>query len=1187
MSTRPAAQRQPAPELSDTGLLKASGSQVIPTLISRITGFLKAVALAATIGLEAAGSSFTVANTLPNIVAELVLGAVLTSIVVPVLVRAEREDPDGGAEFTRRLLTVAGMVLLVATVLAMIGAPALIHLFIDPNGPVDTRLATLFAFLLLPQILFYGLGALFGAILNTRGLFGKVAWAPVLNNVVTLAVILVYYVIPGDLEVSLTNPKLLTLGVGTTLGIVAQAVYLVPAMRKMGVDLRPRWGIDARLKRFGGMGVAVLAYVLVSQVGFIITNRVASKYDASGPVLFGNAWLLLMVPYGVLGVSLITAIMPRMSRSAAAEDTPSVVADLSLASRLSTVGLLPIVALFTVHGTTLGVALFSLRGTTSAVENAGRLGTTVAVSAFGLLPFAVGLIQLRVFYARQQPWIPTYLMALTIAVRVPLMLWIPPWVRADQVVGWLAFVNGLGFTAGAVAGGFVLHRQLGHLDTKALGRTTITVLLASLVALGVDALLGLALPLSGLERTLGVLAGSLVAMSMHTIVVLGIGYGLLVLFKLPEIAGIVDAVLARLPARLTSAARREQQQTQDHTDLDPSMFEETTLLPRISAATLPYPYPVAKSRYDGRGRGGSVPEEPKSEEPTESGARTPTVELPTEVDTATQPMVRGPRLIPGAAVAGGRYRLLAPHGGSGLLRFWQARDTVLDRDVALTFVDSAQTGGAQTGGAQTGGAQSTAEGEGPQAVLTRTLRLGRIDSPGLARVLDVVPGSSGGIVVAEWIAGRSLKDVAATEPSPVGAARAVRALAAAAEVAHRSGAVLALDHPDRIRISSAGDAVLAFPGVPADADRKSDVAGLGAILYALITDHWPLTTAADTPAPADAEATIGGMRLAHRGADGTPTPARSLRAGVPFEISAVTERALQPESGIRTAAAIQTVLDQAAVLDQQTDLMPAVDTRRVPEAGPTEVSSESPLEYDPPTMGPPSPGRGARSPGARSAPADRHRHKGRSRGAFLATLGLVVAMGLVVAFLANQLVTSLGGRDTPLPSLSQPSTSAAPRTAPQPATTPSPQPPTGPVMPTNATVFSPQGTRDDASNADKAIDGNPATSWSSDQYRQQLPSLKTGLGLLVTLPQPTKLSTVTVDSPSDGTVVQVRSSPSATPTLADTQVLNTATLTAGRTDITVPDMQPSRYILVWITQLGGSAPSYTSKINELTFQRAG
>jgi len=1165
--------QQGTPELSDTGLLKASGSQVIPTLISRITGFLKAVALAATIGLESAGSSFAVANTLPNIVAELVLGAVLTSIVVPVLVRAEREDPDGGSEFTRRLLTVAGMVLLVATLASMLAAPLLINLFIDASGGVDTRLATLFALLLLPQILFYGLGALFGAILNTRGLFGKVAWAPVLNNIVTLAVILAYYLFPGPLEASPTNPKLLVLGIGTTLGIVAQAVYLIPALRRMGVDLRPKWGVDARLKQFGGMGVAVLAYVLVSQVGFVITNRVASKYDESGPVLFANAWLLLMVPYGVLGVSLITAIMPRMSRSAAANDTPAVVADLSLASRLSTVGLLPVIALFTVHGTTLGVALFSLRGTSSAVENAGRLGTTVAVSVFGLLPFAIGLIQLRVFYARQQPWIPTYLMALTVAVRVPFMLWIPPWLNADQVVGWLAFMNGIGFAAGAVAGGLVLRHQLGRLDTKALIRTALTVLAASLIALAVDALVGLVLPLRTLEDAFGVLGGSLVAMTIHTIIVLGLGYGLLVVFKLPEIAGIVEAVSARLPGRFTALAQRGRAQPTREAELDPAMFEETTLLPRISAAALPYPYPQATSRYESRAGSEAVPEQAMPDQ--QNKFEQPTVEAATVRHPAAppRPMVRGPRLVPGAAVAGGRYRLLTAHGGSGLLRFWQARDTVLERDVALTFVDAAQSGAPHPRHS----ASQEPEAEGPQAVLTRTLRLGRIDSPGLARVLDVVRGSSGGIVVAEWTPGRSLKDVAATQPPAIGAARAVRALAGAAEAAHRSGAVLTLDHPDRIRISTAGNAVLAFPGVPAEADRKSDVQGLGAILYALITNTWPLPAAdgADTD-------TIGDLPVARRREDGTLPAARAVRAGVPFEISAVADRALQPESGIRTAAAVQTVLDQAAVLDQQTELLPAVDEQT--ELDHTDATGdELPIPLDTPAAR--SRSGGARSARASGGPISPGRSE-RSRKVLVAMACLALAAVLVIAFIANQIVSSIGGNDAPLPSLSLTGTSTAPNPA-GPTGAQQPRPETGPVVPTKVSVFSPEGTADNSADAGKAIDGNPATSWATDQYRQQLPKFKSGLGLLVTLPGATKLASVGIDSPSDGTLVEIRSAPSATPALSDTAVINTVTLTFGHTDIPISSMPPSSYVLVWITRLGGSVGSYSSKISDLTFQRAG
>ena len=145
----------------------------------------------------------------------------------------------------------------------------------------------------------------------------------------------------------------------------------------------------------------------------------------------------------------------------------------------------------------------------------------------------------------------------------------------------------------------------------------------------------------------------------------------------------------------------------------------------------------------------------------------------------------------------------------------------------------------QLHGGADGGADDT-RGDGPQAVLSRTLRLGQISSAGVARVLDVVRGSSGGIVVTEWVPGSSLADVARSGPSPIGAARAVRALAAAAEAAHRSGGALSIDHPDRIRISTDGNAVLAFPGTLAGDDKSSDVRGLGAVLYALLLARWPL-----------------------------------------------------------------------------------------------------------------------------------------------------------------------------------------------------------------------------------------------------------------------------------------------------------------------------------------------------------
>src|SRR6201993_887411 len=559
------------PELSDAALVSRSWGMAFATLISRITGFAKIVLLAAILG-AALASSFSVANQLPTLIAALVLEATFTAIFVPVLVRAEQGDPDGGAAFVRRLVTLTTTLLLVATTVSVLAAPLLVRLMLGPPPQANEPLTTAFAYLLLPQVLAYGLTSVFMAILNTRNVFGPTAWAPVVNNLVALATLGVYLAVPGELSVDpvrMGNAKLLVLGIGTTLGVFAQTAVLFLALRRQHVRLRPLWGIDERLKRFGAMAAAMMLYVVISQLGLVVGNQIASTAAASGPAIYNYTWLVLMLPYGMIGVTVLTVVMPRLSRNAAADDTKAVLADLSLATRLTLITLIPIVAFMTVGGSAIGTALFAY-GHFGGVD-AGYLGAAIAMSAFTLIPYGLVLLQLRVFYAREQPWTPIVIILVITAVKIVGSV-LAPHVTSDPklVAGFLGLANGIGFLAGALVGYLLLRRTLlptgGHLigvgEVRTILVTTVASMLAGLVAHVADRLLGL----GDLTSAYGG-AGSLLRLLVLAVIMLPIMATVMVRAQVPEALAALGAVRRRMgrqrlpvpPAKSTGPHRSSQQ----------------------------------------------------------------------------------------------------------------------------------------------------------------------------------------------------------------------------------------------------------------------------------------------------------------------------------------------------------------------------------------------------------------------------------------------------------------------------------------------------------------------------------------------------------------------------------------------------------------------------------------------------
>jgi putative peptidoglycan lipid II flippase len=1207
------------PELSDAAVVSRSWGMAFATLISRLTGFARIVMIATILG-AALSSAFSVAYQLPNLIAALVLEATFTAIFVPVLARAERDDPDGGTAFVRRLVTLATTLLLLTTALAIVSAPLLVELMLGDDPQVNRDLTTAFAYLLLPQVLFYGLSSVFMAILNTRNVFGPPAWAPVCNNLVAIVTLGLYLVVPGELSVDpvrMGNAKLLVLGIGMTLGTVTQVVVLLVALRRERVSLRPLWGIDDRLKQFGAMASAMVLYVLISQVGLIVGNRIASGAAASGPAIYNYTWLVLMLPFGMIGVTVLTVVMPRLSRNAAANDDPAVLADLSLATRLTMVTLIPIVAMMTVGGPAIGSALFAY-GNFGDVD-AGYLGVAISLSAFTLIPYALVLLQLRVFYAREQPWTPIALIVVITTVKIAASVAAPHLTDdPDLVAGYLGLANGLGFVAGATVGYYLLRANLNPPGGRLVGlqvvRTILVTICASLIAGLIAHVVDKLLRVESLTSTWGG-GGSLLRLLVLGLIMTPIIAGVLLAARVPEAEAALAVVRRRLarPVRAAEGPVRVPSPPTMRPDQPPAGMPLTYAhqrnasapgrRPGLPSATLGGP-PVVRGGPpaavgDGMRKGPAVTNDPaggsapgpdntataKIPVPAPSGDREPpvsadefrpdvqspadvnkTVQISTEEANGTAPMPASGRppsdyggdptreslpfdvprepaieaatsdedvhLIPGAVIGGGRYRLLVFHGGPPTLQFWQALDTALDRQVALTFVDP----------------DATLSDDELQEILSRTLKLSRLDMPGVARVLDVANTGSGGLVVAEWIRGGSLAEVAETSPSPIGGARAIQSLAAAAEAAHREGVALSIDHPSRVRVSIEGDVALAFPGTMPDATPEDDIRGIGAALYALLVDKWPLPESGVRSGLAPAELDPAGQ----------PVEPRAVDRQIPFQISAAAARAVQEGGGIRSAPTLLNLLQQATAIADRTELISPVDE---PEAPPRQQRLRENVAEDP------------------EAQARRRKALfiGLGVGAAVIIIALVL-LGTVLSRIFGDVGGGLGGDELGLnaPGSSTESSSASPGDA---------------VKPVSATVFSPEGEADAPTEARLAIDGNPTTVWPIDTYTDPnpFPNFKNGVGLILQLPEPTKIGEVSIDLNSTGTAVEIRSAQTSSPaSLEDTTVLKSATpLQPGNNTIQIDDAEPTSYLLVWVSTLGTVDGENRSDIAEITLKAAG
>ncbi|MFY1618495.1 murein biosynthesis integral membrane protein MurJ [Micromonospora sp. WMMD736] len=538
----------PQEQVGEASAATNSAVMAIGSLVSRGTGFLRNLVIAAALGGALVGDAYTTAQILPGMVYEFLLGGVLTSVLIPVLVRRRKVDVDGGQAYAQRLLTLAVLALGVAALLAVAFASTLTWLYgSGPSNGDYSQLVTGLARLMLPMIFFSGLSALISAVLNTRGHFAAPMWAPILNNLVVIATAGLYIAIFGAEIVQpeeMTTGRILLIGGGTLLGVAVQAAGLLPALRKVGFRWKPRFDFRALgLRELGRLGAWMICYVAVSQVGLIVLfnllNR-AGKENAAGPLIYNNVFLLLMTAHGIIAVSIITALMPRMSAAAADGRYADVAADLSRGTRTVTAVLAPIAVCYAVLATPIAFTLFRFGAFNE--DNATATSVVLLAAALALVPFAVSQLFTFAFYALPDTRTPALINIPVVALRIGVQVVLFVAFSASFAGAGMMIGNAVSYLAAAIGSAWLLRPRVGRIGLGEIMRTGGRVAAAALGSALVGLLVIKLLPGDDTPSRLE----AIVQLVIGGAVIGGSYLGLAMVLRIGEITEVVGMVRRRL-----------------------------------------------------------------------------------------------------------------------------------------------------------------------------------------------------------------------------------------------------------------------------------------------------------------------------------------------------------------------------------------------------------------------------------------------------------------------------------------------------------------------------------------------------------------------------------------------------------------------------------------------------------------
>ncbi len=1201
-------QRRQSEQRSSTRLISASAIMMAGTLASRVVGFGRLLLLAFLFGVGTRQADmFAVANAVPTSMYILLVGGVLNTVLVPQIVRAIKSDSDGGEAYTNRIMTGGLIVLFTITLLLTLAVPLIINLY-SAGGWKDPDIAAQYASMValgyycMPQVFFYGVFVLAGQVLNARDRFGPMMWAPIANNVVSIAVLLIFLGVFGQTNpnAAFTPGQELLLGLGSTLGIAVQAAILVPYLRAVGYRFAPRFdfrgtglGKTARLAKW------TLGFVLVTQAGLVVINKVATAAtvdgEGGGLAAYSYAYAVFIVPHSLITVSLATAMLPSASRLAHAGDLPGVAAEVSRTWRLALTALLPAAIAFFVLGVPMARLVF---GFGAGAGDADFTGWALMTLSVGLVPFTLQYICLRAFYALENTRTPFFLQLLITSCYVTLGVLVSTLIDSDPLVAaCLGSGLAMAYAIGVITSTRVLQRTLPDLALRPLARLSGRILAAFIPGMAFAGAL-----VWGVETTSPGQLGRALAL-LGAVVIAIAGYlGMSRVLRVAEVADIVRTVLRR--GGPTAAAN------------DPgSLGDSTSVRPGASltigeAATAPDVTAGAAGKIDENADqmtnalssdldASTAPDTALN--PDLHRERTPDALTPETPETFGSQGSHS-RLNAGTVLAD-RYRLEELLAEAPPTVTWRAFDLMLSRSVLLHLLPPHDDGAIE---------------------LLNVARQASVATDSrFLRVLDAVYSDDdeiGSYIVCEYATGQALELLLSHGPlSGLEAAWVVREVADALSGVHGLGLYHERINPDTVILTPdghvkivglliekalrppPGSALLApDPTAGPLSPEDVDVADLGRLLYACLVSRWPGGPAFSLPAAPS----TGRHWLSPR----------QVRAGVSPALDNVTDQILgdpprRRAPRLRTANDVVNALtgvlgpaDASADLERRlrqpiprvTTTPPPAPLRHgqrparaavasVPPGGPSYPISPTITSDDATRVTvirqPPPPV--ATRPTPVKAPAE---HRPRRWIAIVALMGLLlIATGIVSAVALRQRSTSAAPPGASTASSPPTSSSASPVA-----------PPAPPDRIASAREFDPQGDPPNEENTDEvryAIDGKSQTRWRTVRYNNDpdLGGIKRGVGLVLDLGSPRLVNTVQVRLSGDGTDLQARipkTDPAGTakpPMSTDARWRTVSKRSRAGSTATLQLEEPAttRFVLVYLTSLPREGGGYRGGIYEV------